>query len=258
MTSTAADTFAVHAALGRAATDRRFARWVAAEGEPVTPGDPPCHRALHWLEAHRMGPAMRRELLHPAGTATDVVRAVIQRARFSRRKLDACRAVFDETGTPYPVEVEAMLGELTEQFNAINEDKGLADIRLRIVAACKTPEQGAALADELDRAIELVRTKDRIAANIALLAEAFDAALAAEERRHGRLHEWAAADEELMWAAMRAWAAGQLEAHLATLAPDVCARLAAMVDAARDDPLGPTLAAYFAEAERTREIAEAI
>lgn len=249
-----ADTYAVHHHLGRDATAKRLARWAEFEGEEAPPADV---RPVDWVEEKRLGPAMRRSLLHLNGTAVDVVRDVFQQARFTRKRLDAARVVFEESGMPYPAEVETMIGELTERFNSINEEQEIADIRCRIVKACKAPEQGAALAEELERVIQTVRAKDRVAANIALLAQAFDGAMAHQEAEHAKkAARLSDAQEHHLWLAMRSWASGTLREHLQEDSNAV-AVLSSLLEVSASN-LEESLTAYFERAEKTQDVAEQI
>lgn len=249
-------TYAVHRALGRTATTARFADWVESESEEYGDGPPARHPTaeIGWLDTLNMGAALRRQLLYPTGTACDVVRAVFQRGKFSRHKLAMARRVFEESGGTYPEGVEKMLSELTTKFNAIADGDLLEDLRLR-ANATRTPEQAGVLAGEIDRIVEQVRAKDRIAANIAMVAQAFDAALAEQESRHLLLPKFDAKTEGLLWRAMRCWCDGRLVSSFDDeFAPEEAGMLRTALKLSDRENVAHALRDYFSEAEATRDV----
>lgn len=250
------ETYAVHRILGKTSTTARFADWVESESEEYHHGPLGEHPSaeIAWLDSMNLGPAIRRQLLFPTGTACDVVRMVFQRGKFSRTKLEMARRIFEESGGTYPIGVEKMLSDLTEEFNAIADGDLIEELKVR-ANSVRTPEQAGVMVGEIDRIIERVRTKDRIATNIAMLAQSFDAALADQESRHILLPKFSNEVERLLYRALRCWCDGRLILSFdEEFTPNEIEEMRIALKISPRESVPHVIFDYFTEAESTQNV----
>ena len=182
-----AETFALHQARGQFSTPSRTYDWLTrmgvSEDEQLTfpqgTGD-----QQEWLARHKLG---HGDLVWLQGTSCDIARDTFRDAKISQGTLRRARIIYHETEEAYPLGCEHVLVDLSEQFNDIKDADLINDLQKSIVARVDDATVGLALAQEVKRTIVAIRNKDRLAANIALVATMYDTALAGQEKAHGLL-----------------------------------------------------------------------
>jgi len=183
---------AIHEHAGAFATQRRFNAFLRA-----TNGGRP--------------DAMLNVLAFRDGTACDMARRVFAQTGFSQIMLKRARVVFEETNGAYPSGIETLLADMTAQFNAIQDSELINNVQKSIVKRVDDASVGLSLAKEVRDTVHRIREKDRLAANIALLATLFDGALASEEQVHCATSEISDGETRaLMVDIMRMYEAGAL------------------------------------------------
>lgn len=231
---------AIHEHTGAFATQRRYSAFLQA-----TNGGQP--------------DAMRNVLVASDGTACDMARRVFAQTGFSQLMLRRARVVFEETNGAYPSGIETLLADLTAQFNAIPDSDLINNVQKSIVKRVDDASVGLSLAKEVRDTVHRIREKDRLAANIALLATLFDGALASEEQVHCATSEISdSTTRVLMIDIMRMYETGALS-DVALLPDAALALLRQFLEVPANcsvDDLISLLREYFRVASDTRSIEE--
>jgi len=178
------DNFALHQIRGRLSTSARAHRWLTTVGisekEAYTfPLQREEQRA--WLAQHHVESG---ELTWNKGFTCDMARDVFRECSIGQKTFQRARIIYDETDQPYPLGAEKSLVQLAKEFNQIRDDELLNDVQKDIVANIDDVSVGIALAKRVRKAVEEIRRKDRLAANIVLVGTLYDSALAEAEKQH--------------------------------------------------------------------------
>lgn len=175
MTEVTASSLALHRTRGVCATPKRLRDFAATAGiAPAT-------------ELHEMAAPQLAAMLVPVPgitTASELARSVCRDCGLNQDLLDQAQTVFAETGQPYPAAFDALIKQLIDQFNQIDERTDINALQRDVLKAARTPSEGLKLAQRVAAAVEKTRAKDLAGCRIAMLTTLFDQTVAATQTQH--------------------------------------------------------------------------
>lgn len=204
------DLYALHAARGHFKTPARATAWLLKMGlsEKLVASFPAdTVEQQEWL-AHYLPHHPSGVFGPPTATTAELARNVFKDLLSGVHVYKRARIIYHEIDEPYPLEVEKNIIELAQEFNSITDASILNGLQKQIVAATDNGAAARALTQAVHAGLALIRKKDAIAAQLALMTLFYDTALATQEQKHRAATTVAEATEQLLLKMLRFYQEG--------------------------------------------------